>query len=176
MRKTRGLMLVPVVLLAAVAAGAVWMETGVPGQDRGIPAEELLEHTRERAGVPEDWAYAEDLTDTAYAVLFYDPENPTDCTFRFCMAREGEEGYFTRGGGNLSEVRDGITVYTLRDTPDRAVVSANTPQAARITAPDGTDVEVDPDAPFVLLLPQDGGELTITDDQGEEISYNSRDW
>ena len=176
MRKTRVLMLVPVVLLAAVAAGAVWMETGVPGQDRGIPTEELLEHTRERAGVSEDWAYAEDLTDTAYAVLFYDPENPTDCTFHFCMAREGEEGYFTRVGGNLSEVRDDITVYTLRDTPDRAVVSANTPQAARIEAPDGTDVEVDPDAPFVLLLPQDGGELTITDDQGEEISYYTRDW
>ena len=50
MRKVEALMLVPVVLLAAVAAGAVWMETGVPGQDRGIPAEELLEHTWELVG------------------------------------------------------------------------------------------------------------------------------
>ena len=56
------------------------------------------------------------------------------------------------------------------------MVSVNAPQAARITAPYGTDVEVDPDAPFVLLLPQDGGELSITDAQGEEISYNSREW
>ena len=176
MRKGKRFLAVIVGVVVLAAAGSLLLPAGQAGQDRGVPAEELREHTRERAGVPEDWAYAEDRTETAYAVLFYDPENPADCTFRFCTVREGEEGYFTRGGGNLSEVRDGITVYNLRDTPDRAVVSVNAPQAARITAPDGTDVEVDPDAPFVLLLPQDGGELSITDAQGEEISYNSREW
>ena len=166
--------IVGVVVLAV--AGSLWLPAGQAGQDRGVPAEDLLEHTRARAGVPEDWAYAEDRTETAYAVLFYDPENPADCTFRFCAVREGEEGYFTRGGGNLSEVRAGITVYNLRDTPDRAVVSANIPRAAKVETPDGTTVDLDPDTPFVLLLPQDGGELTITGVQGADIPYNSRDW
>ena len=162
-------------VLVLSVVGSFWLETGRAGQDRGVPAEELLEHTRESASVPEDWAYAEDRTDTAYAVLFYDPEDPTDCTFRFCTAREGEEGYFTRGGGNLSEVRDGITVYTLRGTPDRAVVSANGARAAKVEFPDGTVAEIDPGAPFVLLF-QDSGELTITDVQGNELPYGSRDW
>ena len=160
----------------AVLAGAFWMETGVPGQDAGVPAEDLRETARQKAGIPEDWAYAEDLTDTAYAVLFYDPEDPADCCFRLFAVREREEGYFTRGGGNLSEVRDGVAVYALRDTPDRAVISANTPRAARIEAPDGTYAEISPDAPFVLLLPQNGGELTITGAQGEKIAYSTRDW
>ena len=34
---------------------------------------------RERADIPKDRTYADALTETAYAVLFYDPENPSDC-------------------------------------------------------------------------------------------------
>ena len=99
-------------VLVLSVVGSFWLETGRAGQDRGVPAEELLEHTRESAGVPEDWAYAEDRTDTAYAVLFYDPEDPTDCTFRFCTAREG--GRATSPAGAATSPRSGTTSPSIR--------------------------------------------------------------
>ena len=49
---------------------------------------------RERADIPKDRTYADALTETAYAVLFYDPENPSDCCYRFCAVRQKEEDYF----------------------------------------------------------------------------------
>ena len=62
---------------------------------------------RERADIPKDRTYADALTETAYAVLFYDPENPSDCCYRFCAVRQKEEDYFVariETGGGLIEM------------------------------------------------------------------------
>lgn len=58
------------------------------------------------------------MQETAYAVLFYDPENPSDCCYRFCAVRQKEEDYFVLGGGDTSEVRDTVGGFPLRDTRD----------------------------------------------------------
>ena len=43
------------------------------------------------------------MQETAYAVLFYDPENPSNCCYRFCAVRQKEEDYFVLGGGDTSD-------------------------------------------------------------------------
>ena len=165
-------------VLAALGlmAGTLWIRTGVAGRDYGIPAEEIEADARERADVPGNWVCALDASETACAVLLYDPEDPAQCRFRLYAAREGKEGYFFLGGGNLSEVRDGVAVYDLRDSPDQAMLSANRPGVAQVKAADGTTVDVDPDRPFSLVLPRDAGDLIITDAQGAEVTYSQRIW
>ena len=122
---------------------------------------------RERADIPKDRTYADTLTETAYAVLFYDPENPSDCCYRFCAVRQKEEDYFVLGGGDTSEVRDTVGGFPLRDTRDQALVSANAARVARIETGGGL-IEMDSEQPFVLLLPRES-ELDFYDAEGNPV-------
>lgn len=172
MRKLR--ILLPALAVIMLAAGAFRVTSGALGAENGIPAEELLERQRESSRIPEDWTCAEALTENAWAVLFYDPEDPAECCYRLCAAREGEQGYFLRGGGDTSEVRDAVGVFPLRDTPEQAVISANTVRVARIETNAGT-IAVDPEQPFVLLLPQDT-DLRFYNTQGALVTARGHTW
>ena len=127
---------------------------------------------RERADIPKDWTYADALTETAYAVLFYDPENPSDCCYRFCAVRQ--EDYFVLGGGDTSEVRDTVGVFSLRDTREQAVVSANAARVARIETGGGL-IEMDSEQPFVLLLPWES-EFDFYDAEGNPVTAGGHVW
>lgn len=170
----RSRVLLPVLAIILLAVGAVCATSDSSGSDDGIPAGELLEHQRESSRIPEDWACVEALTENAWAVLFYDPEDPSECCYRLCAVREGEQGYFLRGGGDTSEVRDAVGIFPLRDTPDQVVISANTVQVAQIETSAGT-VEVDPEKPFVLLLPQDT-DLRFYDRDGNPVTARGHTW
>lgn len=176
MRRVRWIFLVPVALLAACLAASFWIRDVGPEIGHGLSEGELLESSRERSGIPENWASVEALTESAYAVLFYDPQDSSDCRFCLWAAREGEQGYFYRGGGNLSAVRDQVGVYPLRNTEYQAVISANIPQVENIQVGDGTDFALDPDQPFALLLPRNPGNLAFTDIRGEEVPYSGHEW
>ena len=172
MRRSRAFL--PVLTVILLAAGIFCATSVSRGSEDGIPAGELLEYQRESSRIPEDWACAEALTENAWAVLFFDPEDPSECCYRLCAVREGEQGYFLRGGGDTSEVRDAVGVFPLRDTPDQAVISANTAQVARIETSAGT-VEVDPEKPFVLLLPQEM-DLRFYDRDGNPVTARGHTW
>ena len=83
------------VLLAALRVSSFRLSGG----QEGISPEDLMKTMRERADIPKDRTYADALTETAYAVLFYDPENPSDCCYRFCAVRQKEEDYFVWDSG-----------------------------------------------------------------------------
>ena len=85
------------VLLAALRVSSFRLSGG----QEGISPENLMKTMRERADIPKDRTYADALTETAYAVLFYDPENPSDCCYRFCAVRQKDEDYFVWAAGTL---------------------------------------------------------------------------
>ena len=119
---------------------------------------------RERADIPKDRTYADALTETAYAVLFYDPENPSDCCYRFCAVRQKEEDYFVWAAGTLQRC----------GTRDQAVVSANAARVARIETGGGL-IEMDSEQLFVLLLPWKS-EFDFYDAEGNPVTAGGHVW
>ena len=96
-------------------------------------------------------------------------------TFSVYVHRPGLSfGYFFRGGGSLSGVDRGITEFTVEGYSERAFISMNQQQVARLEMDDGNSIQVidiDSQKPFAIVLPINSGIITFFDANGRPVEY-----
>ncbi len=169
------------VLIAILVLFVIWAALFIYSNPViGIRAENVEQHAREqwteRGYLDADWQVAKAMNDTVGVFLFYDTDT---ARFAYTVYENYPEWYsFGYFGQGLSEYRSYQETNFVADTiqgylnygNDAIMLSMNKPQIARIEyGAEGstrTVIEVDPDKPFVAILPLDYGTITLYDRAG----------
>jgi len=175
MAKLKKLLIALLVLFIAWVALFVYSNPVI-----GIRAENVEQHAREkwteRGYLDADWQVAKAMNDTVGVFLFYDTDT---ARFAYTVYENYPEwyslGYFGQG---LSQYRSYQETNFVANTiqgylnygNDAIMLSMNKPQIAKIAyGAEGSTkavIEVDPDQPFVAILPLDYGTITLYDRDG----------
>ena len=144
------------------------------GDDIGVTSTNLESDVRGSQKIPDDWIITGSVSDTMAAYISY-PQDMSDHTFSVYVNRPGLSfGYFFRGGGSLSGVDRGITEFTVEGYSERAFISMNQQQVARLEVDDGNSIQVidiDSKKPFAIVLPINSGIITFFDANGRPVEY-----
>lgn len=116
------------------------------------------------------------VSDTMAAYISY-PQNMSDHTFSVYVNRPGLSfGYFFRGGGSISGVERGTAEFTVEGYKERAFISMNKQQVARLEIDDGNSIQVidiESDKPFAIVLPINAGTINFYDANGNTVEYRN---
>lgn len=142
--------------------------------DIGVASANLESDLRASQKIPDDWIVEGSVSGTMAAYISY-PQDRSGHTFSVYVDRPGLSlGYFFRGGGSLSDIERGIAECTVEGYNERAFLSMNQQQAARLEIDDGNLVqviEIDSGKPFAIVLPINTGVVTFYDGNGEIVEY-----
>lgn len=134
--------------------------------DIGITKNYIEKDARDLSKISDGWSVAIDTSDIMSAMVFY-PEDKSDHSFQVYVNRPGLSfGYFFRGGGDIVEVENYIAEFSIEGYEDRAFISLNTQQVARMEIDNGNNietVEVESTKPFAFVLAKNIGTVTFFD-------------
>lgn len=176
MTKIKKLLIVMLVLFIAWVALFVYSNP-VIGISRENLEQKVWEKVLEHGHIEEDWKVAQSINDSVAVFLFYDEETRDYVYTTYVNYPEWYSfGYFGQGYNKrnqfVEQTVEGQRHYPHYDDFYR-VFSMNKPQIARIEY--GTEgsttavIEVAPDQPFVAILPQDYGTITLYDREGNLV-------
>ena len=161
--KRRKRPLVPpfVVGLALLLVFGVGTACIVLSQDGGLrTAEDVIDAMAEKGGEEADWQVEFAQGEGMAAALAYGEEDSSFAVYRYDGSFR-----FRYGGGRSSSIEKGLRVFELGG--EQALLSRNAPGIARIESHGGESYAVNPDQPFVLVIPSGG--FTLYDSEGEPI-------
>lgn len=142
--------------------------------DIGVQKSQLESDIRSSQKIGSDWAVEGTVSNTIAAFISY-PSDMADHTFSVYVNRPGLSfGYFFRGGGSLTGVESGITEYTVEGYMERAFISMNKQQVARLEVDNGNSIEViniDSSKPFAIVLPVNAGNVAFYDVNGNTAEF-----
>jgi len=157
-----------VLIIILLAFGIIW-NAGIIG----VAAGSLEKDAREEQQISGDWEMAQAVNDDMCAMLFYD-EALDDCIYSVYMKRDGASyGYFFSQGGRDAYIKDSVRGIIYEDT-GIALMSLNADKVCRIVAKDDAAdrvIDVEPDKPFVVLLPVDSGEIKMYNAEGNLVTF-----
>ena len=151
------------IVLAVIAA----IGTG----DVGVSQHRIEKDARQKQKIDENWLVAKDITDELGAMLFYD-ETSGSHVFSVYLKRGGLSwGYFFRDGGTLDSVSTGIQGFSYGEQ-GMALLSMNHERIEKIRMSRGQKIEmieIDPEAPFAVVIPGDTSEVELLNSRGESV-------
>lgn len=140
--------------------------------DIGISRSNIEKDARYSHKIEATWNVAKDTTETMSAMIFYS-DDLADHTYSIYVNRPGLSfGYFFRGGGSVIETERYIAEIHIEGYNERAFVSMNRQQVTKVEIDDGNEVQtikIDSEKPFVFILPNNVGSLTIYDINGNIV-------
>lgn len=157
---------VAAVLLAALALGAVLALALQPRPALTTPAS-LAEYTRE--ALEDGWSVEVDASGTLAAVLAYSGDRSGHT---FALYENTGGSYIFRYGGSSTSIARGLRAFSHQGA--LALFSLNELHIANIECHSGERYAVDPNAPFVLVIP-DGG-FEVYDAGGRKIDLADTNW
>ena len=144
--------------------------------DIGAPAGRLKDDLVSGQKIAADWTVDGSVSDTVAAFISY-PQDKTDHSYSVYVNRPGLSfGYFFRGGGDIAQVEDSIAEFTIEGYNERAFVSMNTQNVARLEIDGGNGlrvIEIDSGKPFALVLPMNAGSICFYDESGVAVEYRN---
>ncbi len=153
-------MLFGAVIILLLAFLIVWKADIV-----GVSGGRLEQDARESQNINGDWEVAKAINDDICAMLFFDEEKE-NYTYTIYLSKNGfSYGYFFRQGGQDAYMKDGVKGVVFEDK-GIALLSLNQEGVCKVEVEGETKnqtIQVDPDKPFVLVLPIDCGEITMYD-------------
>ena len=77
-------------------------------------------------------------------------------------------------GGSSAAMEKGLRAFRMEDTGELVLFSMNMPRISKIVSHDGTTYHLDPESPFVLILPSGGADLY--DAEGNLLDLGNLSW
>lgn len=137
----------------------------------GVTPRFLVEYrAREEQNIPEAWPCVSQSCRSGEVLLFYDPDNPPRHIFSLYEKRTG--GFAFTRGGSVPMIESGIYRIALPQDNACAYLSINTPGAALVTFPGQEDTPLDPQKPFVVILPAPAERTAFFTADGTPITVN----
>ncbi len=109
-------------------------------------------------------AIGEDLA----GMLFFDTAKRKHTVSLYSKKQGFSLGYFFREGGSLSTVETGIYETSTEASRETAYFSMNAPELSSYTLDGGDAQPLDPNAPFVLILPK-SAKVVFQNTQGDIV-------
>ncbi|BAE86123.1 hypothetical protein DSY4334 [Desulfitobacterium hafniense Y51] len=138
----------------------------------GTPKAKIEKDARISHKIDSSWQVAKSTTDAMSAMLFYDKDS-SNYIFSIYENRKGLSfGYFFRSGGSTNTENEGITEYRAEGRQEKAYLSMNKQQVAKIEIDNGNTVEIidiDHTKPFAIVLPVGSGAIKIYDKDGSVL-------
>lgn len=138
----------------------------------GVSQDRAEQDARENQGIDSSWKLSQDASENMCALLFYD-ESTDDCVYSIYLKKDGFSfGYFFRDGGINPYIQDSVHGIVYEDK-GIALLSLNEDQVSRIVIDNTVEekiIDVNPQEPFVVVLPVNCGEITMYDSQGNIVT------
>lgn len=157
---------IALLVVLALAAGSVWLLYTKAGF---TPRFLVEQRARTEQRVPEHWVCLSQKSGSAQALLFYDPETKQHI---FSIYERQSLGFAFARGGSDEIIRRGILRLPIHSDGACAYLSMNASGAAKVTMPGMEDLALDPQQPFVVVLPPPVQDVAFFDAQGAPIPVN----
>ena len=163
-------LLVLVILLAVV--GTSYAVTIIPNMERLSTVNDIEDDVRSFQKISDDWNIEIAMNDRIAAVIAYDNQESKHTFSIYENKGNKNANYMFRYGGKSTSIERGIRVFKFEGTT--ALISMNALRIAAIECHDGNRYEVDPNTPFVLVIPSGG--FDVYDENGKLIDITQVDW
>ena len=162
------------ILFGVVLACALFFCFLYGNGDIGQTANSLETDIRASQKSSDDWIVDGSISNTMAAFISY-PQDKTDHTYSVYVNRPGLSfGYFFRGGGDIVQVENYIAEFVVEGYNERAFISMNAQNVARLEIDDGNNirvVDIDSGKPFAIVLPFNAGSICFYDTNGNIVEY-----
>ena len=169
MKKTFLKVMMGVFLVCGLFLGFLYINNDIGQAPTNLEAD-----IRSSQKIQDGWIVEGGVSDTMAAYISY-PQDMNDHTFSVYVNRPGLSfGYFFRGGGKLSVVERGIVEFTVEGYQERAFISMNQQQVAKLELDNGNSIQaidIDSSKPFAIILPVNAGAVRFYDAKGNIVEY-----
>ena len=163
-------LLVLIIVFAIVVTS--FAVTLIPNTEHLSTVNDIEEDVRSFQKISDDWNIEIAMNERIAAVIAYDNQE-SEHTFSIYENKDSTKtNYVFRYGGKSTSIERGIRVFKFEGAT--ALISMNILHIATIECHDGARYEIDPDAPFVLIIPSGG--FDIYDENENLIDITQSDW
>ena len=163
-------LLVLIIVFAIVVTS--FAVTLIPNTEHLSTVNDIEEDVRSFQKISDDWNIEIAMNDRIAAVIAYDNQE-SEHTFSIYENKDSTKtNYVFRYGGKSTSIERGIRVFKFEGTT--ALISMNILHIAAVECHDGERYEIDPNNPFVLVIPSGG--FDVYDENGKLIDITQADW
>ena len=163
-------LLVLIIVFAIVVTS--FAVTLIPNTEHLSTVNDIEEDVRSFQKISDDWNIEIAMNDRIAAVIAYDNQESKH-TFSIYENKDSTKtNYVFRYGGKSTSIERGIRVFKFEGTT--ALISMNILHIAAVECHDGERYEIDPNNPFVLVIPSGG--FDVYDENGKLIDITQADW
>ena len=163
-------LLVLIIVFAIVVTS--FAVTLIPNTEHLSTVNDIEEDVRSFQKISDDWNIEIAMNERIAAVIAYDNQE-SEHTFSIYENKGSKKtNYVFRYGGKSTSIERGIRVFKFEGTT--ALISMNILHIAAVECHDGERYEVDPNTPFVLVIPSGG--FDVYDENGNLIDITQAGW
>ena len=163
-------LLVLIIVFAIVVTS--FAVTLIPNTEHLSTVNDIEEDVRSFQKISDDWNIEIAMNERIAAVIAYDNQE-SEHTFSIYENKDSTKtNYVFRYGGKSTSIERGIRVFKFEGTT--ALISMNILHIAAIECHDGERYEIDPNTPFVLVIPSGG--FDVYDENGNLIDITQASW
>lgn len=163
-------LLVLIIVFAIVVTS--FAVTLIPNTEHLSTVNDIEEDVRSFQKISDDWNIEIAMNERIAAVIAYDNQE-SEHTFSIYENKDSTKtNYVFRYGGKSTSIERGIRVFKFEGTT--TLISMNILHIAAVECHDGERYEIDPNNPFVLVIPSGG--FDVYDENGKLIDITQADW
>ena len=163
-------LLVLIIVFAIVVTS--FAVTLIPNTEHLSTVNDIEEDVRSFQKISDDWNIEIAMNDRIAAVIAYDNQESEHTFSIYENKGNTKTNYVFRYGGKSTSIERGIRVFKFEGTT--ALISMNILHIAAVECHDGERYEIDPNNPFVLVIPSGG--FDVYDENGKLIDITQADW
>ena len=163
-------LLVLIIVFAIVVTS--FAVTLIPNTEHLSTVNDIEEDVRSFQKISDDWNIEIAMNDRIAAVIAYDNQESEHTFSIYENKGNTKTNYVFRYGGKSTSIERGIRVFRFEGTT--ALISMNILHIAAVECHDGERYEIDPNNPFVLVIPSGG--FDVYDENGKLIDITQADW
>ena len=161
--------LVALIIIFAVL-GTSFIITILPSLERISTVSDIEKNVRK--GINSDWNVEVAMNDRVAAAIAYDDQTSEHSFSIYTNNGKAKTNYVFRYGGKSTSIKRSVRVFKFEDTT--VLISMNALHIAAIECHDGKRHEIDPNTPFVLVIPN--GSFDVYDNSGKLIDLTQAGW
>lgn len=161
-----------VLIIVFAIVGTSFAVTIIPNTEHLSTVNDIEEDVRSFQKISDDWNIEIAMNERIAAVIAYDNQESEHTFSIYENKGSTKTNYVFRYGGKSTSIERGIRVFRFEGTT--ALISMNILHIAAIECHDGERYEVDPNTPFVLVIPSGG--FDVYDENGNLIDITQAGW
>lgn len=163
-------LLVLIIVFAIVVTS--FAVTLIPNTEHLSTVNDIEEDVRSFQKISDDWNIEIAMNERIAAVIAYDNQESEHTFSIYENKGSTKTNYVFRYGGKSTSIERGIRVFRFEGTT--ALISMNILHIAAVECHDGERYEIDPNNPFVLVIPSGG--FDVYDENGNLIDITQAGW